>query len=318
MRLGLDSYSFQIALTAGTYDLFRALDWMAGLGFSGLQININGPQGRFLGADPSDTGHLRRVRTRLASLGFFAEVGGGYITEVALVAQQLQLAADLGADTLRTVVGFDDTITRTIEQARSALETVLPLAHRLDVRIAVENHEDVTAAELRQLLDAIDDPFLGACLDTGNDLVVYGEPLAAARVLAPRALTTHLKDHTLVRVAGTVQSVGVPLGTGDIDLPAIIDVIRRESPLDRLLIQDTTGYSAPLNPFRRADLRPPHGYPGIAAYATPEALRAAGLLLNLNGLSAEELQTLAARQEQNLEQDIAHLRHLLTLPAIAS
>ncbi len=311
MRLGLDSYSFHIALAAGTYDLFRALDWMAGLGFSGFQININGPQGRFLGADPSDTAHLSRVRARLASLGFFAEIGGGHAANAALVTRQLQLAADLGADTLRTVVGFDRTINRTIEQARSALETVIPLAHRLGVRLAIENHEDVTAAELRQLLDAIDDPFVGACFDTGNDLVVYGDPLAAARVLAPRALTTHIKDHKLVRIAGTVQSIGVPLGTGDIDLPAIIGVIGRESPLDRLLIQDTTGYSAPLNPFRRADLVPLNDHLELKSYATASDLRADGLLLNLNGLSTEELQALADRQEHNLEHDLAYIRSIL-------
>ncbi|MEY3773939.1 MAG: hypothetical protein RLZZ129_719 [Verrucomicrobiota bacterium] len=311
MRLGLDSFSFHIALAAGAYDLFRTLDWMAARGLSGLQININGPRGRFLSGEPTDAAHLRRVRQALAQKGFFAEIGGGHATDAALVARQLELAAAIGADVLRTVIGFHETIHATIEQTRTAMETVLPLARRLGVRIAIENHEDVTAAELRQLMDALDDPFIGACLDTGNDLVVYGDPLTAARALAPRAFTTHLKDHRLARVAGTVYSIGVPLGSGDIDLPPIIAAIRQQSPLGRLLIQDTTGYASVLNPFKRTDLRPPHAYPGVPAYATPAEAAQAGLILRLDDLSPNELTALAAQQEQNLAHDIAYLRGLV-------
>ncbi len=311
MRLGLDSFSFHLALAAGAYDLFRTLDWMEAQGLSGLQININGPRGRFLSGEPTDASHLRRVRRALESKGFFTEIGGGHATDAALVARQLELAAAIGADVLRTVIGFHETIHATIERTRAAMEMVLPLAHRLGVRIAIENHEDVTAAELRQLIDALDDPFIGACLDTGNDLVVYGDPLAAARDLAPRAFTTHLKDHRLARVAGTVYSIGMPLGTGDIDLPPILDVIRRESALDRILIQDTTGYASVLNPFKRADLRPPHDYPGIPAYTTSAEAAQAGLILRLDDLPPHELITLAAQQEHHLLQDIALIRRLL-------
>jgi hypothetical protein len=76
MKLGLDSFSFQIALAAGTYDIFRTLDVMEAMGLCGLQININGPNGRFLGGAPSDTSHVRRVRRALERKGFFVEIGG--------------------------------------------------------------------------------------------------------------------------------------------------------------------------------------------------------------------------------------------------
>ena len=36
--------------------------------------------------------------------------------------------------------------------------------------IAVENHGDFTAAQLKALLDAVGHPRVGACLDTGNSL----------------------------------------------------------------------------------------------------------------------------------------------------
>lgn len=310
MRLGLDSFSFHITHAAGRYDLFRTLDWMEAQGLAGLQININGPKGRFLGGEPGDTAHIRRVRQALAQKGFFSEIGGRD-TSPDMLAWQLRLCAEVGADVLRTLLVYQGTLEKTFDQTRRDLEASLPLARSLGVRIALENHEDVTAAELRQFLDLIDDPYLGACLDTGNDLVVYGDPLEAARQLAPRALSTHLKDHRLVRVGGVVQSVGVPLGTGDIDLPAILGVIRRDSRIDRLLIQNTTGYASVLNPFKRADLHPPHDFPGLMSYATTDELQAAGLVLNLNNLSPVELTALALQQERVLVQDIAYLHKLI-------
>lgn len=311
MRIGLDTFSFHIALAAGRYDVFRTLDWLAQQGFAGVQLNINGPQGRFLGGDPADAVHVRRVRAQLQALGFFVEIGGGHATDAALVTRQLELAAGVGADVLRTVIGFHDTIEQTIAQTRAAMEQVLPLARRLGVRIAIENHEDVTAAELRQLLDAIDDPFVGACLDTGNDLVVYGDPLEAARALAPHTISTHIKDQKLLRVAGTVYSAGTALGAGDIDLPTILPVILSMAPIDRILIQNTTGYAAPLNKFQRPDLQPVETYANVPAYASSSALREAGIHLDIESLSPTALQDLAARQEQDIVKDLRYIRELL-------
>ncbi len=310
MQIGLDTYSLHIVLAAGEYDLFRTFDWMAARGLAGLQININGPHGRFLGGDPADRGHVRRVRAALAARGFFVEVGGNE-TRPERLRPQLELCADLGADVLRTVLVFGDGLAGTFAQVRRDLEAILPVARSLGVKIALENHEDVAAGELRQFLELVDDRWIGACLDTGNDLTLYGDPVTAARQLAARACSIHFKDHRLVRVAGEVFSVGVPLGTGEIDLPTIVGIIRREAPCQRLLIQNTTGYSSRLNPFDRRDLKPPHDYPDIPSYPSVTALEADGLRLNLTGLDAAGLSALAARQYRDLDQDIAYVRRLL-------
>lgn len=310
MRIGLDSYSFHIALAAGGYDIFRTLDWMADLGLSGLQININGPGGRFLGCDPEDASQVKRVRAALDTKGFFAEVGGRQ-TSPEMLQWQLQLCSDLGADVLRTLLVLRNDLTSTIASTRRDLETILPAAETLSVKIALENHEDVTAGELRQLLDLVPHPSLGACIDTGNDLVVYGDPLEAARQLVGRAVTTHVKDQQLVRVGETIYSVGVRLGTGDIDLPGILGVIRNESKLDRILIQDCTGYSAPLNRFQRDDLHPVRDYAEVPGFADEVECRQNGLHLNLDGLSPDELTALARRQEVNIDRDLDYVRDVL-------
>lgn len=310
MKIGIDTFSFHIALAAGRYDIFRTLDWLEDLGFAGLQININGPDDKFLGADHSDADHLKRVRAAIEKKGFFVEIGGRR-TSPEMLQWQLQLCADIGADTLRTLVVLKDDLASTFAQTKRDMDAILPFAESVNVKIALENHEDITAAELRQFLDTIPHSHLGACVDTGNDLIVYGDPLEAAQQLASRAVSTHIKDHKLVRVGDTIHSVGVPLGTGDIDLPAILKVIATESPLDRILLQDTTGYSSRLNKFDRPDIHPTSDYADAPTYATEADLRIAGHHLNLANLNPEELAKLAEQQEKSIVQDLAYLRSLL-------
>lgn len=311
MKLGLDTYSFHIALAAGAYDVYATLDRLEELGLGGLQININGPNGRFLGGDPIDRDHVRRVRRAIEAKGFFVEIGGSG-TQPARLEWQLRLAAALGADVLRTLLVYDESPTITFNRTRRDLEAVLPLARELGIRIAFENHEDVTATELRTFLDQIDDPQVGACLDTGNDLVVYADPLEAARLLASRAISTHIKDQKLIRVGGIVYSVGVPLGKGDLPLREQLAAILQAGSLDRVLLQDTTGYAAKLNPFGRPDLKASSDYAHVPSYPDANATASAGFLLGLGNLSPGALRDEVHRQNQRIAADVRAVRRWLT------
>ena len=88
---------------AGEYDAFRSLDRMVELGVAGVQININGPGGRFLGSPIDDIEHVRAVRRALEERGQFVEVAG-YSTRPEELEPQLRLCAELGADVLRTLL----------------------------------------------------------------------------------------------------------------------------------------------------------------------------------------------------------------------
>ncbi|MEZ5278073.1 MAG: TIM barrel protein [Opitutaceae bacterium] len=310
MKIGIDTFSFHINQAAGDYDVFATLDLLEQWGLQGLQININGPNGRFLGGDPADRRHVQKVRRAIESRGFFVEVGGSG-TCLERLEPQLRLAAALGADVLRTLLVFRESAAGTFERTRDEMQAVLPLARELGVRLAFENHEDVKAAELRTFLDGMEDPFVGACLDTGNDLVVYGDPMEAAVLLAPRAISTHIKDQKLIRVGEAVYSVGVPLGTGDLPLRNQLKEILGTGSLDRLLLQDTTGYSSRLNRFDRADLSPVSDYAGIPCFPDRDSAAAAGYLMGLEGLSVDRLREEAHRQHERIAEDIRNLRFWL-------
>jgi inosose dehydratase len=87
--------------------------------------------------------------------------------------------------------------------------------------------------EIRTLMDRTDPHLLKLCLDTGHVAFGGGDPLAVARTFGPRIGHVHLKDIDLPRLRGLLaegktyadaarQDVFVELGTGSLDLPALL------------------------------------------------------------------------------------------------
>jgi 3-oxoisoapionate decarboxylase len=102
------------------------------------------------------------------------------------------------------------------------------LAQDAGLRLAMGNHNDFNTEELLDLLSQVDHPCFGITFDTGNSLRIGDDPVAAAHRLAPHIYATHTKD--VARLESAQPSdwfyyASRPAGQGDIDLPAIIDVL---------------------------------------------------------------------------------------------
>ena len=109
------------------------------------------------------------------------------------------------------------------EQLDRMAENIRPLAvmaQDYGVSIAIENHADYRGHEIAEIIRKIDQPNVGARLDTGNPFWTFEEPIDAAKVLAPMTITTHIKDLHVGRFA---KWKGVPLGQGHVALDIIIE-----------------------------------------------------------------------------------------------
>ena len=239
MQLGLDSFSYYMHWRHAGQTIDTLLDRVAGMSLSALQININGPRNRALtGTTPE---HFRRVGARAREMGIALEVASGG-TDPDKLRRVLSMACDLGAEVVRTTVGQPGS-DEVIADAAAALRRIAPEYEDAGVALAVENHEDLTAAEVVDLIERIDSPAVGAVYDSGNSIPFYEDPVEEARLLAPYARTTHIKDHILVRSDGVVWSAGTALGEGRIPLPEIVDVLRNAPRLTRLMVQVCYGYA---------------------------------------------------------------------------
>jgi len=255
LSLGLDSFSYYMHWRYGGQTIDGLLDRVGQLGLSALQININGPRHRALTG--TTTEHFRRVRERAREMGIALEVASGG-TDASKLLLVLELARQLGAEAVRTTVGQvagADDLTR----AARGLAAVAPEYEAAGISLAIENHEDLTASQVVDLIERIDSPAVGAVYDSGNSMPFYQDPVEEARLLAPYARTTHIKDHLLVRTDEGPWSVGTPFGRGRIPLPEIVEVLRGAPHLERLMVQMCYGYAVRMPP-------PPAGAPSLPLY----------------------------------------------------
>ncbi|MBT7862247.1 MAG: sugar phosphate isomerase/epimerase [Gemmatimonadetes bacterium] len=252
---GLDSFSYYMHWRHAGQKIDALLDHVGRLGLTALQININGPRLRALSG--TTTEHFNRVGARARGMGIALEVASGG-TEPSKLNLVMELARQLGAEVVRITVnqrGSEEVIAR----AAADLRQVAPDFEAANIALAVENHEDLTASQVVDLIQRIDSPAVGAVYDSGNSIPFYQDPVEEARLLAPYVRTTHIKDHILVREGDAVWSVGTPLGQGRIPLPEIVEVLRTAPHLTRLMTQVTYGYAVRMPSA-------PAGQPSMALY----------------------------------------------------
>lgn len=106
------------------------------------------------------------------------------------------------------------------------------------VTLALENHGLMAGRsdQVRQIIETVNSPALRANLDTGNFLLVGQNPTDAARELADLVALVHLKDFRRARPEETthvyrgldgVGYTGAVVGEGQVDLPAIVGILRK-------------------------------------------------------------------------------------------
>jgi sugar phosphate isomerase/epimerase len=154
--------------------------------------------------------------------------------EVADLKRHTEIAAAIGAKVMRICCGGRRT--RPADWAAHKAK-LLPLlqdavahARAHGVVLAIENHIDFLADELVELVETINSPWLGVCLDTANNLRLLEDPAVVIEKLAPYTRATHVKDITAQR--GNPREFAfwpsVPVGQGLIDMPRAFEALRKQ------------------------------------------------------------------------------------------
>jgi sugar phosphate isomerase/epimerase len=193
---------------------------------------------------------------------------------------------------------------RFAQQARETLALARPVIERLRLVVGVENHKDWRAEELAELIRQLGSPQIGVCLDTGNNIALLEAPQETVDILAPLAVTTHLKDMAVEEYPAGFLLSEVPLGTGFLDLPGVARALRRVRPdihfnlemitRDPLRIPCLTpGYWATLDSIRGRRL--------AAMLALVRACPARGGLPRIGALGPEQR---VGREEDNVRRSL--------------
>jgi sugar phosphate isomerase/epimerase len=126
------------------------------------------------------------------------------------------------------------------ERSWQALQMAEPIVARLKIRLAVENHKDYRTGELVDVMRRLASEHVGVTVDTGNNIALLDDPLETVKALAPYAFSCHLKDMAVEERADGFLLAEVPLGEGFLDVPAIVQTLRKANPKLRFSLEMMT------------------------------------------------------------------------------
>ncbi len=172
---------------------------------------------------------LQELHDRLEKEGITVEVGSRG-TDRDYFIRMLHVSKILGAKVLR--IGWDMDRTADAEglkaQVRNGIETVkslMPLAHEYGVEVGIENGKGNLVSEVKEIIEGVGDPALGAVVDTCNSTVFITPTEEAVRTLAPYAKSVHIKDYVVTLNPRGDIITGVAMGKGYVDFPKVLRIL---------------------------------------------------------------------------------------------
>ncbi len=202
------------------------------LGAGGIQVA--------LGA--RDEAYASQLRKTAEAHGMFIEAIAGLPHDKAGVQRfdaTIRTAKQAGARVVRVVIipgrryeRFDsaEEFGEFCRRGLKSLQLAEPVAARHGVSLAVENHKDQRIPQRLALLDQIGSEYVGACVDVGNSFALMEDTIEAVEAYAPWAVTVHLKDQAVREYEDGFLLADVPLGEGFLDLPKMVEILRKAKP----------------------------------------------------------------------------------------
>ncbi len=264
MQLGCSTILF------GGYPLDQALTSIKAAGYAAIELAAIPSMADHLPADAAPDDY-RALRGRIEAAGLAIESIGGSSNLLDPAARArferlLRAAAILGAPAITTGPGGQPDDDDSLVAVVATLNDLSRIGADLNVRLSIKPHVGQAAYSTptaRRLMEAVDRRWVGLNFDASHLYRADEDPVAALRELAPYLVTCRIRD-----IAGKQPGPGpvenqIP-GKGLLDLPALLDAIRR-LPLPYLTLEIVGARDLPLPEVERV-VRESHDY--LARYVT--------------------------------------------------
>ena len=305
MKLGLGSLSYHVAFDRQFMDAFRFIERCVQLGLAGAAFHADGPRLGHLGND--DAGYLREVGEHAVSCGLFVEVSVSGTDPLHLRAM-LEVCRLLRADVLRTSLSSDDGAVEDLDGVLENLRQTASVARDVGVRIGVGAGEHETTDNLIGIIEGVASEWVGAHVDTGSPMMVWEDPIQAARKLSRLALSGSLSDRLVVMEGNGPLVAGVAVGEGSVNCAQCCRFLKMESKLRRLAIEVGYGRSGP---FHRPQEEGAGGRLGEGAFVVRDGGRELSrVLLRPEEVPSEAIEQLVQWQDSAVRASVAYVRGL--------
>ncbi len=222
--LGLDTYSIRDT----RWNVFQMLDYAA-------RQKLDMIQATWANFQSTEPAYLEKVKDYAARLGVALEIGYGCICPVSkrwnpkqgdprtYILTAVRAAKILGAKVIKCYAGNADdrtsaeSVAAQIEATAKAIRSVRNELLDAGLRIALENHGDLLARDVKAVIDEAGKDIVGSNLDTGNPVMGAEDPLRALEILGPYVIATHIRDAIVCEHPRGAVAQWVALGDGGID-----------------------------------------------------------------------------------------------------
>ncbi len=133
-----------------------------------------------------------------------------------------------------------------------AFEKAKPLIEQYGMQIAIENHTDTFADEILWIVNRLNHPLIGTCVDTMNPLQVIENPYDVMEKMLPHAYCCHFSDDIIIVDPLGVHDVGAAHGEGSMDCPKMVAQIREKSPMDKIIFENEIAFRSLNEPIEEA------------------------------------------------------------------
>lgn len=227
IRLGLGSYGVAWSIGVPTFpppeapmDAFDVLDFADDLGLTCVQYADN------LSVEALDSEQQARLRDTAQRRDIAIEVGTrgsqpDHLRRWIVLAKYyrspiLRIVPDAGSDRPSP------------EALIERLRAVLPDLREAGVALAVENHDRFKARTLAEIVEAVDDPHVGICLDTVNSFGALEGTEVVVAALAKHTINLHVKEFVIRRARHSMgfEVTGAPAGQGMLNVPWLLETLK--------------------------------------------------------------------------------------------
>ncbi|MEO5887442.1 MAG: sugar phosphate isomerase/epimerase family protein [Anaerolineales bacterium] len=227
MQLGLGTFAYAWTIGIPGYPPPRPMSAMAfvdraaALGLRVIQIADNLPLHQM------KANEINELLGRTKAFGIQVEIGTRGIAPEHL-RRYLEIAQHFEAALLRIVVDTADSHP-TPDEVIGALRPLMPAFEQARVILAIENHDRFKARTLARIVQEIDSPYTGICLDTVNSFGAGEGPEQVVGILGPYVVNLHIKDFSIRRHHHMLgfEVEGTPAGKGMLDVPWLLSEIHK-------------------------------------------------------------------------------------------
>lgn len=325
LRLGVDAYT----LRAFRWDALQLLDYTAQQKLDTIQLDLD----YFKSTAPE---YISQIRERAARTGIVIDGSIGCIcgsssgwraakapTPADYARAGLRAFRALGARSMRVFMGAGPErkeLAKHIENLLKVLREVRDEAMDSQIKIAIENHGDFQAWELRETIETAGKDFVGACLDSGNPISVVEDPNVTLEVLGPYVVTTHIRDSVVFEHPRGAVMQWVALGDGCVDFKTFFERFRKVCPNSGVQLEILTGGAPRILPYLEKEFW--EVYPKARASEFARFVRLAKnghplmapMVVAATGKGPAEYDAaLREQQRVDLERSLAYARNVLSL-----